>query len=150
MKNDTLQKRKETYSEVYQDGYELSALIGPSDVEETADSWDDISDEELRAEIRECLTVANQERQYEGCIRDLAVTMWRNGLPRVSMDDMAFDDPETAVEKGYWPNSMDKWTCEEILFERDIPTDVRQEAWEVVSAAIADKLNPRVEKFASL
>lgn len=150
MSNDIYTQRQEAYAEAFDAAHELSDLIDPSDVLEGADHWSDISDERLTQEVNECLTVARSENQHNGAVRDLAVTIWRGDLPRAPMDDLAFDDKETAVENGYWPNSMNKWDCEEILFEADIPADVMQEAWETVSAGIADKTHPRRSKGDSL
>lgn len=150
MSHDIYEKRKEAYSEAYETAYSLPELIGPSDIDDTADTWGDITDEQIESEIAECLDVVHTESQYEGLIRDLAVTLWRDSLPRVSMDHLVFDDKAEAVRNGYWPNRMNKWDCEEILFERDIPSDVRDEAYEVVSAGVADKLDPRADKGDSL
>jgi len=124
----------------------INMLINVSDIDESADSWDDISDEQIRQEITQSLDVISSERQYEGLIRDLAVTMWRSDPPRAPMGALVFETERAAVENGYWPNSMNKWEVEEILFELDIPTDVYNEAWEVVSMGVSDKMNPREEK----
>lgn len=140
--NDIIRAKREAYSEAYENALSLSDLISPSDVIEGADRWRDISDERLDGEVAECLTHVRSEGQYSGIVRDLAVKTWMGDLPRAPMEDLAFDDKRTAVENGYWPNSMNKWECEEILFEMEIPPMVRDEAWEVVSRGVGDKLHP--------
>jgi len=147
--HDIPQKRKDAYSEAYENSYSLPDLISPSDVDGTADSLDDISDRQLEQEISKSLTFVNQERKYDGLIRDLAVSLWRDTLPRVAMRDMVFESKAEAVKNGYYPNKMTYVECEEILYEMDIPTDILNEARQAVMAGVADKLHPRREKFSS-
>jgi hypothetical protein len=143
MYQDIIDANRTAYEEGHSHAHTLSSLIDPSDVIEGADRWSDISDERLTQEVGESVEVIMSENQLEGVVRELAVTLWRDDLPRVSMDDMAFESKEKAVKEGYWPNSMDKWGCKEILFEQTIPSDVYRESQEVVEMGIIDKMHPK-------
>lgn len=141
--NDIYQARRDAYDQAFEAAHCLTDLIDPSDILEGAKRWSDIGDDRLDMEVSECLDVAQRENQHNGAIQDLAVTIRRGDMPRAPMEDLAFDDPREAVKEGYWPNSMTKMECEDILFETDIHHDYTQEAWETVRAAIYDKSHPR-------
>lgn len=144
---ETPQAKKEAYEQAYEEAHSLPSLINPSDVTGfDGDSWGEMDNDLIRREIGESLSVIRSERQYDGLQRDLAITLWRDSLPRVPLSDMSFETQEECVENGYWPHRMNKWEIEELLFEQDIPNQCMNEAWEIISRGIADKMNPNRDK----
>lgn len=96
--------------------YSLDDLIPPSDVEDGAETWDDIDEETLRMEVGESLDHLVSEGALPA-IDDLAIVLWRESLPRVPMDDLVFSDRATAVREGYWPYKMNRTEVTELLWE---------------------------------
>lgn len=109
-------KKQAKQAAIDQIQYSMDELIDPSDIDENADNWEDIDEDTLNMEVGEGIQVMVSENQIPA-IKDLSVVLWRESLPRVPMKDLVFDDMETAVREGYWPNSMNRIEVTEILWE---------------------------------
>lgn len=132
--------------------HSLDGLINPSDLQENAETWDDIPEDVIKQECYEGAEIMLMENQqpWHSLVHDLAIQEWFRDMPRISMDHLATDDKELVVtEYGYWPNSMSKWEVYEILLEHTngdtsaIPTDVVNEAVEAVEQGIVEGLRPQ-------
>ena len=134
-----------------EDAMSLNELIDPSDVDPNAERWKDIDPDKLDMEIHESISVIRSENQnpFNWIAYDLAIGLWRDSMPRVSMGDMAFETEEKAVREGYWPNRMDKWEAREILEsysnEYEYFHEFLDEAWEYVSEGIYQGMHPLKE-----
>lgn len=125
--------------------YDLSELIDPSDVQADATTWEQVDEDILRREIHESVEIMLSERQqpFDAMIHDLAVVLWRDSLPRISMDLLDTDSERDALQQGVWPNKVDKWQAREVLEETgEPPQDAYDTAREVVSRGMARGLNP--------
>jgi hypothetical protein len=142
-------RKRSLYDEVFERSYKISDLVPVEEVDEDADSWDDVSDDDLDAEIMEALRHAGPAEEHDGLIREYAIALWMSDLPRVSMDDMVFETMEEAVDDFYWPKKMDRYELEDLLWEKD-ETYGYPEAHGVAEAAYIDKFDPRSEKYDSL
>lgn len=125
----------------------LNELIRPSDVQEGADSWEEIDDETIEHECFESASIILSERQEpaHSIAHDLALTLWAKDLPRAPMEDLVFTTKEKAVREGYWPNKMDKWHLREILEEMYQSEEYYwyyEEAREVVESGIVEGMKP--------
>ena len=126
----------------------IDSLINSSDIEDNAETWEEIEDEKLEMELFEGATMrlSEQQKPFYNIAVDLAYTMWQNDLPRAPMDHLAFDSKEKAVEKGYWPNSMDKWECREILEEMGENSEsflhYYSEAYDIVVSGMVEGMEP--------
>ncbi len=126
----------------------INDLINPSDIEDNAEEWSDIDDETLEMELVESAEIILSESQqpFDSIVFDLAITFLQDDLTRAPMEDLAFDSMEKAVEKGYWPYSMDKWECREILEEmaqnHNWYWDCHSEAYNVVFGGIVEGMEP--------
>lgn len=129
----------------------LSALINPSDVTDNAEEWSDIDTETIRQEASRSVEVIVSENQqpFYDMATDLALEFIKQELPRVPMSDMAFDSMETAVKRGYWPNKMDKYELEELVWENKndcetklfhIYRECENEAWGIVQEGMLEGL----------
>jgi len=98
----------------------LNKPIQPSDIDDSANSWDDIEMETLENEcVRSAeIILAEEQMPFAGICHDLAMTSWTESMPRISMSHLDYEDMETAVvEANVWPNEMNKWEIREILEE---------------------------------
>lgn len=128
---------------------DLSAYIAPSDVVDGCETWDEVPDKALKHELYKTadIVVKEEHEPYHDVIRDLALSIWLDLMPRVRMEDLAIDDErETLLEHEYWPTDMSKGRALEILDVVDdiqVPPDVWVEAVSVVKAGIRDGMDPR-------
>jgi len=147
---DVRSEKRDAYDDVHESAYPIHDLIGPSDVSDDATSWSDVSDRDMDREVSRATEVVRSEGQYSGIARDLAVTVWIADLPRAPMSDLAFEDRREAVANGYWPYDMDIVEVREIVSEQFDRHDMQyrgahEEAYGVITAAYADKLDPRAD-----
>jgi hypothetical protein len=97
--------------------YSLDELVNPEDIDSTADCWDDVDDRMLEQEAAYSSDVMMSENQspFDHLEYDLTISLTRKALKRVSMDHLDYDNPEIAVQNGFWPNGMDyHWITEQI------------------------------------
>ena len=146
-------EKKAAYRAVYESNYLITTLIDPEEVDENADSWDDVDDDKLDDELHHAVDVQMSENnQYGGLIKELAIKIWLSEMPRVKLDDLVFETEEKALENEYWPYRVSSMEAESMLhklvsFDRlDIPNSAFEEASGVVQAAALDKMDPRVHK----
>lgn len=138
----------EARDKAFDEATELGNLIDPSDIDPDAENWEDIDPDKLNMEIGDIVSRIRSENQspFHGIAYDLAITLWRDSLPRVPMRDLVFETPEVAVREGYWPNKMNKWTCREILEDYsnqyDYFHEFLDESWEYVGEGIHNKMHP--------
>lgn len=105
-----------------------------STVEETAQGWarydlrelvghevDDWDDEKLRQEAYKSAEIMLSESKHahpelHALVRDRALTLLQDDMPRVPMDRLTSDDREKVVlDWRYWPFDMTDEECREIL-----------------------------------
>lgn len=134
--------------EAYKKAYPLHHLIRAEDVRDDAESWAEIRDEDIEEEVNESLSVMRSEGQYYYLQKPLAVRLKADDMMRIRMDDLVFDDRHEAVKNGYWPHKMTRQQVFSHLFEDDVTIEsgYYDDAWEVISQGIADKMNPRKEE----
>ena len=129
----------------------LDDLIRPSDVDDDAESWDEVDDDALAAELHQATEIicGESQRPYAGYAHDLAVQLTRDAMLRVPMDVRVYDDRAEAGKHGYWPNRMDRYRVTELIEEHrhggelaPIWVDSHRDAWEVVSEGIFEGMKP--------
>lgn len=141
--------RKEARKKAEGSTESLSRLLSPRDVVDGADGWDDIPDERMKSELEEVSSVFITEGQtpYKSLVRDLAISLWMEDLPRVNMDHLKTDVRRTVVlSHGYWPYDMsysDMWEMLQSVDYHQIPTSLWVDAVNEVQAGIIDGLDPR-------
>ena len=151
-----LNHKKKTYSSVYDSVDSLDEAIGPSDVDEESETWSEVPDSEMRQEIAECISVMMSESQYESEAKQLAIQIWSSDLARVKLDDLRYDEPKEAIKNGYQPyktpHEASVAMIEELVNESvlHVPNTAWDEAYNVIRAAIADKLDPNGIKGESM
>ena len=156
MRMNYLNHKKKTYSSVYDSVDSLDAMVDPSDVDEESETWSEVPDSEMRQEIAECISVMMSESQYESEAKQLAIQIWSSDLARVKLDDLRYDEPKEAIKNGYQPYktpheasvAMIKELVDESVLH--IPNTAWDEAYNVIRAAIADKLDPNGIKGESM
>jgi len=92
-------------------------LIDPEDIDSTADCWDDVDQMQLDDEAAYSIDIMMSENQspFDHLEYDLSMKLTRDALTRVSMDHLDYDNPEIAVQNGFWPNGMDyHWITQQI------------------------------------
>jgi len=156
MSMDYLNYKKKTYSSVYDSVDSLDVMVDPSDVDEESETWSEVPDSEMRQEIADCISVMMSESQYESQARELAIQIWSNDLARVKLDDLRYDEPKEAIKNGYQPyktpHEASVAMIEELVSESvlHVPNSAWDEAYNVIRAAIADKLDPNGVKGESM
>jgi hypothetical protein len=138
------QAKKNLYAEVARKTYEMGDLIPPEDVDEEAETWEEVSDDDLDQAMMDALDHAGPSERCDGAIRECAVKLYLADLPRAPMRDLAFDSMEKAVENGYWPYKMDHRECEELLWETE-EFPAYNEAYQTAARAYSDMMDPREE-----
>jgi len=136
------------YQEAYERTDSFRHLIEPSEVLDGASHWSDISMENLDTEAYVSLDHMEYRHKNTDLVDALAYRLWRNSLTRAPLDDLRFDDYESAMQNGYWCNSVDKWECNDMLHERGIDHceyghELRQEALQIVEKGMTDAMNPK-------
>lgn len=156
MRMNYLNHKKKTYSNVYDSVDSLDAMVEPSDVDEESETWSEVPDSEMRQEIAECISVMMSESQYESEAKQLAIQIWSSDLARVKLDDLRYDEPIEAIKNGYQPyktpHEASVAMIEELVDESvlHVPNTAWDEAYNVIRAAIADKLDPNGIKGESM
>jgi len=156
MRMNYLNHKKKTYSSVYDRVDSLDAMVDPSDVDEESETWSEVPDSEMRQEIAECISVMMSESQYESEAKQLAIQIWSSDLARVKLDDLRYDEPKEAIKNGYQPyktpHEASVAMIEELVNESvlHVPNTAWDEAYNVIRAAIADKLDPNGIKGESM
>jgi len=151
-----LNYKKKIYSEVYNSADSLDALIDPSDVDEESETWSEVPDSEMRSEIAEAVSVMMSESHFQHEAKELAIQVWSKDLARVKLEDLRFDEPKEAIKNGYQPyktpHEASVAMIEELVDESvlHIPNSAWDEAYNVIRAAIADKLHPNGVKGESM
>lgn len=144
--------RDELYEEVYENAYCITELIHPSDVDEHAGSWEEVTDEALEREISQYI-VDDGKHYYDSHIAtETAIAAWLDDMPRVKMEHMKFDYMEEALIHGYWPNKLSSDAAmnklDEMLMDGDVhlPSDAMDTVQFITNSAVADKYDPRVDE----
>ena len=156
MRMNYLNHKKKTYSSVYDSVDSLDVRVDPSDVDEESETWSEVPDSEMRQEIAECISVMMSESQYESEAKQLAIQIWSSDLARVKLDDLRYDEPKEAIKNGYQPyktpHEASVAMIEELVNESvlHVPNTAWDEAYNVIRAAIADKLDPNGIKGESM
>ena len=156
MRMNYLNHKKKTYSSVYDSVDSLDAMVDPTDVDEESETWSEVPDSEMRQEIAECISVMMSESQYESEAKQLAIQIWSSDLARVKLDDLRYDEPKEAIKNGYQPyktpHEASVAMIEELVNESvlHVPNTAWDEAYNVIRAAIADKLDPNGIKGESM
>lgn len=156
MRMNYLNHKKKTYSSVYDSVDSLDAMVDPTDVDEESETWSEVPDSEMRQEIAECISVMMSESQYESEAKQLAIQIWSSDLARVKLDDLRYDEPIEAIKNGYQPyktpHEASVAMIEELVNESvlHVPNTAWDEAYNVIRAAIADKLDPNGIKGESM
>lgn len=156
MRINYLNHKKKTYSSVYDSVDSLDVRVDPSDVDEESETWSEVPDSEMGQEIAECISVMMSESQYESEAKQLAIQIWSSDLARVKLDDLRYDEPKEAIKNGYQPyktpHEASVAMIEELVNESvlHVPNTAWDEAYNVIRAAIADKLDPNGIKGESM
>ena len=123
----------------------LDQLINPRDVQDDAESWNDIDSDLLDMECWEAAgVIATEHDEIRNLIQDTAFRLWIEGFNRVSESALAEDVPlvELIHVYGIWPNHVDKWEMLEVaekVFESPnyrIPPDIYHDAREYVERGL--------------
>ena len=143
--------RSEVRREAQNAAEPLDDLIRPSDVADDAETWDEVDDTMLAAELHQAVEIICSEGQYPyaALAHDLAMDMTRDTLLRVPMDDLVYDDRVEAVKNGYWPHKMNRTRVTELIEKHRhqselaaIWVDAHRDAWDVVSEGIYEGMKP--------
>jgi hypothetical protein len=151
-----MERKKNVYSQVYEEAHSLPEMINCTDIDESAESWDEVSQEDITPEVKQSASVMMDENQFKNRAKPLALHIWIKDLNRASMADLVFDTKAEALKNGYLPSSMSWQSAESKLTEMNnagevnIPNSAWDEAYNVIRAAIVDKLDPNAEKGESL
>lgn len=151
-----VKQKKNVYSDVYEDAYSLKELIDHTDIDESAESWDEVSQHDIDEEVRKSTEVAMDESQFANKAKRLARSVWVKDLNRASMSDLLFDSEKEALKQGYLPRKMSWREAEDQLAqminrnETSIPNAAWDESYTVIRAAVVDKLDPNAQKGESL
>jgi hypothetical protein len=130
----------------------LSDLIRPNEVTDGADEWSDVDPDDLEFHVHESVRISLSERQDHkvmSVLYDRAITHYLDECQRVPMKHLSDDieRTEALVSYGYWPYKMSRGEAYCSLAERwetlrDVPTEDYQEAYDAVSAGLADGMVP--------
>lgn len=124
--------------------YSLDELNRPDEVDDEAETWEDVDKDKLRQELGEASSRFVTE-QLDGLVTEHAIKHYLDELPRVTMDDLTYEDKEEAlVDGGIWPNEMREDDARNILWENQeaVTGDAFSWAHEAVSAGVFEVLNP--------
>jgi hypothetical protein len=132
--------------------HKISDLINPSDIDESASEWDDIDKYTAEKECHESAEIMLQETQepFYGMVRDYALILWRDNMPRVNRDHLTTDsDREILVNMGYWPYDMSYFEVYRELNDyinetssHHIPSTYDRQAKETVAIGIVNGMMP--------
>lgn len=145
-------RKKELYDTVYGTVHSLDQLIDPSEVTEHAETWSDVSEEELEREIHQSVKMNLSESNYDNLVKGMAIYFWLHEMPRVKLEDLVFDSTDEALKNGYWPYNLSVMGAEAKLYDMttsgdiSIPNTARNQAHSIAKSAVADKLDPRVDE----
>lgn len=129
----------------------IDTVISPSDVDDSAESWDDIDRDLLDAEIlmvvRE-MDIRNNP-DYREIAENLALSLLMEEMPRVNMRVLVFRKPKTAVvEEQIWPGQVSVSQAKEWLLEEDaIPSHYLNEAYDEVRLGVMEGMRPEVLEY---
>jgi hypothetical protein len=142
---------RKAYEAAKNEATPLNLLINPKDVRGAdMDTWEDIATWEpgtLEREIWESVEIIMMENQepFAWYVHDLSIKLHRDSMPRISMDKLDTESPETAVKWGIWPHGMNKWDVTDIIrenYRETVHSDTIQEASEIVESGIFDGMWP--------
>jgi hypothetical protein len=135
--------------------YQISDLINPSDIDENAETWEDIDKYTVEKECHESAEIMLKEQQgpFYGMVRDYAIILWRDGMDRINLDSDLVSDGITEREcltvYGKWPYSMSYFEVYQVLDEyinethiHQIPNACYNRAKETVSIGIVNGMLP--------
>jgi hypothetical protein len=132
--------------------YKISDLIQPSDIDENAETWEDIDRYTVEKECHESAEIMLQETQepFGGMVRDYAIILWRDNMPRVNREHLTTDnDREILIDMGYWPYDMSYFDVYRELNDyinetssHHIPSTYDRQAKETVSIGIVNGMIP--------
>lgn len=121
--------------------YNLWELVGDEVHEWSESKLKDEAWKSARIILGEC---QHSHLDIYDLLTNRSLTLWQNDMGRIRMDKLNIDDKEKAVlSYDFWPNSMDKWRCREILEKveyHDIPQGCLEKAHSEVECGIYDKL----------
>lgn len=130
----------------------LSDLIRPNEVTDGAESWDEVDPADLEFHIHESVDIILSERQdpkLQGLLFDRAMTHFLDNCQRVKMEHLSDDigREEALVSYGYRAYDMRDGEAYCILAEhyeslREVHSEDYQEAYDAVSAGLADGMVP--------
>lgn len=146
------EERSKLYNIVYESTYSMDELINPSDVEEHAGSWVEVSDRRLDHELHKSVEISIDENQFSDEIRHLAILEWLNDMPRVNMEHLTFSKHEEALYENYWPHDLSHMGATAKLHDMVSRGDIAIEATaynrarNLAKKALADKYDPRVDE----
>jgi len=134
----------------------INRLINANDINDEAESWDEVGTDELYDALIESAEVIQSERQspFAWYAHDLTMELTRDALIRAPMGDLSFETHEEAVKAGYWPHKVNNVEIEEYIQELNpdyddtlhhIWTESKQEAWDTVTAGIIDGMQPEID-----
>jgi hypothetical protein len=123
----------------------LDTLVAPDDIQNGANTWDDIDSDTLEREAHESAMIMTSEcqRPYDALVHDLAVVLFRNDTMRMPIRDLADHfGREGAVLEGYWPHDMNRTEVTDIIHNhhQDIHPDYWDEARQTVQGGIVEGL----------
>jgi hypothetical protein len=132
--------------------HKISELINPSDIDETTETWEDIDKYQVEKECHESAERMFTESQepFYGMVRDYAIILWRDNMPRVNREHLTTDDDrEILVDMGYWPYDMSYFEVYRELNDyinetssHHIPSTYDRQAKETVSIGIVNGMLP--------
>jgi len=130
----------------------LNKLINPDDVQDDADSWAEVDNQEIERECAESAGIITSEHdEMRHLIKDTAFRLWMESMRRVSRDVLG-DAPDRELVRvyGIQPNDMDKYELHDIchaVYEEPnarIPYGYVDEAREVVEDGLMEGTKPEV------
>jgi hypothetical protein len=129
----------------------ISDLIGPEEVYQDADKWEDVPNDKLRREVSQSIDIILGELSWHTPLKSVmyerAITCHKENMMRAPMKHLTFETKQEAVANGYWPYKMSHGEVMVNLQEtyptiEDIPGEDYQEAYECVSNGLYKGMHP--------
>lgn len=146
--------QEETVERAQEYATSLSDLIEPSDVNGSANCWEEIPQETLDMEIYESIDIIMSESSWHSKLSALlyerAVSVYCSDLPRVPMGHLTFDTHKEAIAEGYQPYKCSGAECrahaqEVFTTVGDLPAGCYEEAYSDVSKGLYNGMQPTCE-----
>jgi hypothetical protein len=147
--------RELTYQEAEERAQEyatpISDLIGPEEVYQDADKWEDVPTDKLQTEISQSIDIIMGELSWHNSLKSVmyerAITCHKENMMRAPMEHLTFETKQEAVANGYWPYKMTHGEVMVSLQEtyptiEDIPSEDYQEAYQNVSSGLYKGMHP--------